>query len=46
MEKIVDLAKVNTLAEISRDIGQVLFAGVVVGPFISRTSSITMLIMG
>ena len=46
MDSGVVLAKPETLSQISRDIGQVLFASLVVTPFLSEAFNVALIIFG
>ena len=46
MDYISNFIKLNILSEISKDIGQIFFAAVVVEPIISKTSNILVFLIG
>lgn len=46
MDKLFSIKKLGVLSEITRDIGQVLFAGVFVGPILSQTYTTTTFVLG
>jgi len=45
-ERVNKIIKSDSFSEISRDIGQVFFAGVVVQPIISQTATLNILVVG